>query len=633
MPRIPALLVLACAAYAAEPIALGAIPHQPLRDRIEALAPPGRAAALAMLGRRPELLAHAAHLHVSARGGIRFHNCAAHPAGAPVLVPQAPGGPARAPIPIASPPAYSSLPGAPNTLYLDFNGEVISGTEWNLDEGVASWNTRPFDTDSTPTTFSDSEQDAIYMIWQRVAEDYRPFNVNVTTVLPATFGPRVARALITQKNDGTNDCPSPGAGGVAFVGVFGDPDFQDYQPAWVYYDNLGGGREDYVAEAATHELGHNLGLSHDGTSTVTYYGGHGPAAFDWGPLMGTGYDRTLSQWSIGQYANANNTQDDLAIIDSSFGTSLADDHSNIIGSSTALTFTGFTPQTITPLDGIIATAADLDVFSFSSIAGAVSITVTPRTVTSLGFLAPQTPGVNLDARAEILDAVGTVVFTSDVADNTVATISGNLPADGQYYLRVRGAGNRNPLTDGYTTYGSIGSYRIAGTVPNPLPVDLGFTTTSVVEMEGSSGARTITLYVARAAGASGPASVTYNTVDQAAIAASGDYTAVVGGVLNWAPGDPLTKAITITVNGDAVEESDESFLVELSAPTGANLGANTITMVALRNDDGASAALAAASAASIQPNGTGDDTSCGAGAVTGLLLGVGGLGLIRRRRR
>jgi hypothetical protein len=633
MSRIPALLVLACAATAAEPIALGAIPHQPLRDRIAALAPSGRGAALAMLGRRPGLLAHAAHLEVSAEGDLHFHNCASHPAGAPVLAPRAPGGPARAPIPIASPPAYSSLPGAPNTVYLDFNGEVITGTVWNTTAGVTTWNALPFDTDSTPTTFSDAEQDAIYMVWQRVAEDYRPFNVNVTTVLPAAFGPNVGRVLITRNSDGTNNCPSSTAGGVAYVGVFGTPGYLARQPAWVYFNNLGGGREDYVAEAASHEFGHNMGLSHDGTSAVEYYGGHGPAAFDWGPLMGTGYDRTLSQWSIGEYTDADNTEDDLAIINSAFGTPLADDHGDIIGAATALSLTGLTPQTITALDAVISTSTDLDVFSFSAIAGAVNITVTPRTVASLGFLTPQTLGVNLDARAELLDSAGTVLLTSNVADDTVATISGALPSSGQYYLRVRGAGNRDPLTDGYTAYGSLGSYRITGTIPNPVPVSLGFTSTSVVEMEGSAGARTVTLYVSRASGASGAASVTYDTVDQAATSGSGDYTAVVGGVLNWAPGDPLTKAITITVNGDTTEENDESFLVELSGPVGANLGANTTVMVALRNDDGASAALAASSAAAIQPNGTGDSGSCGAGAITGLLLGFGGLGLLRRRRR
>jgi predicted Zn-dependent protease len=39
----------------------------------------------------------------------------------------------------------------------------------------------------------------------------------------------------------------------------------------VFPVQLGGGYAKYVAEAAAHEAGHNLGLSHDGNSTVNYY--------------------------------------------------------------------------------------------------------------------------------------------------------------------------------------------------------------------------------------------------------------------------------------------------------------------------------------------------------------------------
>ena len=46
-------------------------------------------------------------------------------------------------------------------------------------------------------------------------------------------------------------------------------------------------------EAASHEAGHNLGLSHDGTRKTGYYAGHG----DWAPIMGVGYYREVSQWS------------------------------------------------------------------------------------------------------------------------------------------------------------------------------------------------------------------------------------------------------------------------------------------------------------------------------------------------
>jgi len=45
----------------------------------------------------------------------------------------------------------------------------------------------------------------------------------------------------------------PPFAGIAFLDAFGDLDYQDKLPAFVYYDNLGPS-EDYVAEAASHEV-------------------------------------------------------------------------------------------------------------------------------------------------------------------------------------------------------------------------------------------------------------------------------------------------------------------------------------------------------------------------------------------
>ena len=57
--------------------------------------------------------------------------------------------------------------------------------------------------------------------------------------------------------------PYNSGGGVAYVGVWGHSDYPaKYSPALVYYDNLASGTT-YIAEAASHEFGHNLGLSHD----------------------------------------------------------------------------------------------------------------------------------------------------------------------------------------------------------------------------------------------------------------------------------------------------------------------------------------------------------------------------------
>jgi len=159
----------------------------------------------------------------------------------------------------------------------------------------------PFDLDGLPYSFSSAELERIQYIWKRVAEDYSPFDVDVTTEPPPadrltrssssddTFGTTV---LITSRS-GVYSCS---CGGVAYLTVFDDVgDF--YKPALVFYDALGGGNEKYVADAISHEAGHNMGLGHDGTSSSGYYSGHGSGATGWAPIMGVGYYQPLVQWS------------------------------------------------------------------------------------------------------------------------------------------------------------------------------------------------------------------------------------------------------------------------------------------------------------------------------------------------
>ncbi len=79
-------------------------------------------------------------------------------------------------------PAFSSLPGANHTIYLDFDGHVTTGTAWN---SGATINSPAYSTDADLLNFSDSELQVIERAYRRAAEDFAPFQVNVTTVPPS----------------------------------------------------------------------------------------------------------------------------------------------------------------------------------------------------------------------------------------------------------------------------------------------------------------------------------------------------------------------------------------------------------------------------------------------------------------
>jgi hypothetical protein len=352
-----------------------------------------------------------------------------------------------------------SRPGAQRTIYLDFDGAVIKDTAWNGGGGEIT--AQPFDSDGhVDTNFSAEELQRIQYIWQRVAEDYAPFDIDVTTEKPA--GSKLTRkdaadqvygttVLITNHN-GVYDCE---CGGVAYVGVFDNiGDF--YKPALVFWDMLGSGHEKYVAEAISHEAGHNLGLSHDGYSGGGYYPGHGEGETGWAPIMGVGYYQNTVQWSKGEYETANNHEDDFVVVGNNGGPLRVDDHGNSAASATPLETTPDGPHVKVSGAGVIERRKDKDYFSFTAGAGAVTIDVQP-----------DTRSANLDVALKLLDSAGNVLAKAKPKAVLAATLKATLPAAGTYYLVVDGVGFADPLDTGYSDYGSLGQYAISGTVPAP----------------------------------------------------------------------------------------------------------------------------------------------------------------------
>jgi hypothetical protein len=344
-----------------------------------------------------------------------------------------------------------SKPGSNKLIYLDFNGHTVTNTAW----GSATIKTGPYDVDGYPATFSDAEQANIQNIWARVAEDFKPFDVDVTTEPPtaanmqrtsATDTQYGTRVVITQSNAAI--CGSSCGGGISYVGVFNfssssNPNF--YKPSWVFEDKLGNGNPKYVAEAVAHEAGHFLGLHHDGTSTATYYKGHGADAIGWAPIMGNSYSKPVTQWSKGEYPGANNKEDDLSIIQSGGLPLRLDDYPNAIASAAPL---GGTAAAVSQ-SGIIGTRTDVDVFSFLSGAGSALFTFTPDTASA-----------DLDIKVTLLDALGNTIAVANPADALNASLSVSL-AKGTYFLKVEGTG-AGDLTTGYSDYASIGKYKITG---------------------------------------------------------------------------------------------------------------------------------------------------------------------------
>ncbi|MCR9253694.1 MAG: cadherin domain-containing protein, partial [bacterium] len=111
----------------------------------------------------------------------------------------------------------------------------------------------------------------------------------------------------------------------------------------------------------------------------------------------------------------------------------------------------------------------------------------------------------------------------------------------------------------------------------------GISIDDVTVTEGNSGTITADFTVSLGAVSGKTITVDYSTSDNTATDVDGDYDAIATTTLTFNPGE-TSKTVSVTVNGDSKDESDESFFIDLSNPTNAtitdNQGEGTIT-----NDD------------------------------------------------
>ncbi len=333
-------------------------------------------------------------------------------------------------------PRMNSLPSATATIYLDFDGHMVTASLWNGGNPIAC--AAPALTDAQITE-----------IFNRVSEDYRPFNVNVTTdstkFLAAPLAQRI-RVIVTPSSSW-----KPGVGGISYIGSF---TWGDDTPAFVFSDRLGPNNTKYIAECCSHESGHTLGLSHQSrydnvcNLTETYNTGNGTGETSWAPIMGNSYGKNMTGWNDGPtpYGCAN-TQDNLSIIVGANGFGYrTDDYSDSLNTTAYLL-----NNTSFSVNGLISTSIDKDVFRMNfPVNSNIHIDAIPYNMGAANS------GSDLDVKILLYDDRNTLIRTYDPSTTMGITIDTTLKS-GAYYFVLDGTGNDNA-----TNYGSLGSYTLTG---------------------------------------------------------------------------------------------------------------------------------------------------------------------------
>ena len=391
----------------------------------------------------------------------------------------------------ALPISLHSRPSSTRKLFLDFNGYSIpSSSAWN--DYWKGNDVRGLSFDSNYSDFSAAENAYIQDIWRAVSEDFSAFNIDVTTEDPGLAGLTRssesdvyfgAHAVISDDYSQSAVC---NCGGVAYVGVV-DYIFSSFGATNPYSPNFNfvsfsSGNYVSAADAAgivSHETGHNLGLGHDGNDSTGYYPGHANGI--WAPIMGTSYNKSISQWSKNenrsgqvtswtQRANSEwifpsdctespSCRDDFLVISENNIPLMVDDYGNEPANSYLVTSKNFS------ILGYVGANEDEDWFKITA-DGPIKLSATVTATEKYP---------NLDIELILKGSNGATLASNNplVTRNlngqpagVNAALSDQMLDPGTYYLIIRGTGALNPLDTGYSRYASVGKFTLNGVIVN-----------------------------------------------------------------------------------------------------------------------------------------------------------------------
>ncbi len=334
-------------------------------------------------------------------------------------------------------PLLSSYPSASAVIFLDFDGQTVQNTSWNT---------------SGPIYCGASGLNTAQMteVFNRVAEDYRPFNINITTDSTKYFAAPVnrrMRVIVTITSDWYGS-----AGGVAFVNSF---IWGDDTPCFVFSALLGYNSKN-ISEASSHEAGHTLGLFHQSTYDVNcvkiseYNPGTGSGEIGWAPIMGVGYSKNLTLWNNGPNSyGCNSVQSDLdVIIGAANGfTYRNDDHA---ASFAAATNTQFVSNQFN-VTGVVERNTDADMFKITTtVYGRFQLSAVPYNVGA------NNSGSDLDMQVSLYNNSQALLNVYNPG-TLLSSVIDSMLNPGTYYLKIEGKGNIYA-----PNYASLGSYSLQG---------------------------------------------------------------------------------------------------------------------------------------------------------------------------